>query len=341
MSSVLTVVPSAAGGVTYRLYRDEDDLAGMARANAASKQRAGIVEQIDLDHMRHTYRHLVNCDARRDVLLPELDGRIVGYVRRWWSDQHDGSRAYTSLVIVDPVAWGRGVAGTLLDWAEGRHHEVAFEDPGVHATDRPRWLETFAYDSDEEMTRAAEAAAYRVVRRGAEMVRDSLAGDLPRFPLPEGFELRPVSRVNARAVWEAAGEAFSDSFGEAVEGEAEYIAWRDDPASDLSLVVAAYAGDQVAGHVINRLDDRPDGTVQGLLASVATRAPYRRRGLARALVSESLRLLRERGATSAYLGVDLENPRQALTLYESCGFRVKTNELTYRRPFDGRWPEDT
>jgi ribosomal protein S18 acetylase RimI-like enzyme len=74
---------------------------------------------------------------------------------------------------------------------------------------------------------------------------------------------------------------------------------------------------------------------------VGTVAPYRRRGLARALVARSLRVLRDRGARSAYLGVDLQNPNQALTLYESCGFRVVNSSLTYRRPFDRPWPEET
>ena len=50
------------------------------------------------------------------------------------------------------------------------------------------------------------------------------------------------------------------------------------------------------------------------------RRPWRRRGLARALVMRSLAVLRDRGLTSAGLGVDADNANEALRLYTECGF---------------------
>jgi ribosomal protein S18 acetylase RimI-like enzyme len=50
-------------------------------------------------------------------------------------------------------------------------------------------------------------------------------------------------------------------------------------------------------------------------------------------MAENLRLLREAGAASAWLGVDMDNRNQALTLYEACGFRVVTRSADYRKPF--------
>jgi ribosomal protein S18 acetylase RimI-like enzyme len=62
-----------------------------------------------------------------------------------------------------------------------------------------------------------------------------------------------------------------------------------------------------------------------LLDAVATHPGHRRLGLARAAINHSLRLLRDEGATSAYLGVDTGNHNRAMALYESCGFvRVGT-----------------
>ncbi len=83
---------------------------------------------------------------------------------------------------------------------------------------------------------------------------------------------------------------------------------------------------------------RPDGTVSGLLAGVCTHPAHRRLGLARACIVESLRRLRDAGATSAYLGVDTDNQNRAYTLYESCGFRIATSSTSYRKPFS---PEAT
>jgi ribosomal protein S18 acetylase RimI-like enzyme len=173
------------------------------------------------------------------------------------------------------------------------------------------------------------------------MVCDTLDDPLPDVRLPEGFELRPVPPEALRSFWEHTVSVFADTFGEQRHGEDDFASWRDDPSRDRTLDVVAWHGDEVAAYVLNQLDTGPDGSRRGELHEVGTVSAYRRRGLARALVARSLRVLRDRGARSAYLGVDLQNPNQALTLYESCGFRVVNSSLTYRRPFDGPWPEET
>jgi ribosomal protein S18 acetylase RimI-like enzyme len=320
--------------------RDLGDVAGMAAANDALRRATGVLEPTEVGEMTRHYEHLVNSVFTRDVVIAERDRRTVGYARTAWRDHTDGGRAYEITLLVEPDSWGRGIARTLLDWAHDHHRSLIAADPATHATDRLRFFETFLFDGDTEFEAALEAAGYRVVRRGAEMLRDRLDAELPQVLLPEGFEIRPLREADVRAFWEAAVETFNESFGEPVQTEEDWQQWRTDPRLDLSLIVVAYAGEDMAGYVHNVLEPQDDGSIRGLLDGVATRAPYRRRGLARALVAHSLRLLRDRGATSAYLGVDLQNPNQALTLYESCGFRVASGGRTFRRPVDGRWPED-
>jgi ribosomal protein S18 acetylase RimI-like enzyme len=67
---------------------------------------------------------------------------------------------------------------------------------------------------------------------------------------------------------------------------------------------------------------------------VSVRRPWRRRGLASALIAESLRVLKDRGMTEGALGVDAENPMGALGVYEANGFRVHRKGLNYRRPLN-------
>jgi GNAT superfamily N-acetyltransferase len=76
------------------------------------------------------------------------------------------------------------------------------------------------------------------------------------------------------------------------------------------------------------------GYQRGWLSSVFTRRAWRRRGLARALIGRSLALHRERGMTTAALGVDAENPSGALGLYEGMGFAVNYRSIAWRRDFD-------
>jgi ribosomal protein S18 acetylase RimI-like enzyme len=76
--------------------------------------------------------------------------------------------------------------------------------------------------------------------------------------------------------------------------------------------------------------DRP----RGWIARVSVRRPWRRRGIASALTAAGLRALRERGMTSAQLGVDSENPTGALGVYERLGFAVAERATTFRRPLE-------
>jgi mycothiol synthase len=98
--------------------------------------------------------------------------------------------------------------------------------------------------------------------------------------------------------------------------------------------IIAFDGDQVAAGVINAIypeENETLGTNRGWLDSVFTRRPWRRRGLARALIARSLVKLRERGMTSAVLGVDADNPTGAYGLYESLGFAVTYRSTAWRK----------
>jgi mycothiol synthase len=63
---------------------------------------------------------------------------------------------------------------------------------------------------------------------------------------------------------------------------------------------------------------------------LGTRRPWRRRGLAKALLYASFNEIRARGKPRAVLGVDAENPTGATRLYEGAGMRVLSESAAYR-----------
>jgi mycothiol synthase len=63
------------------------------------------------------------------------------------------------------------------------------------------------------------------------------------------------------------------------------------------------------------------------------RRPWRRRGLARALLTRSLKMFQEMGMVEAALGVDSQNLNGAFRLYESVGFREAQRYMIYRKAF--------
>jgi mycothiol synthase len=317
-------------GLRFRHYLGAADHAGMATANQAVRDAMGALDFVSEESIARQYANLVNSDLHDDLLIAEVDGRIIGYGRVEWVDAIDGPRYLQTVCLLEPAYRRRGIGGAMLAWQEQRMGELAVSLP----QDRESVMRTWTYDRDAGAAPLLGGRGWSVVGRGYEMRRPTLEA-IPEVPLPEGFTLRPVDGAEARRVWEGAAEAFRDERGEGEWTDADWIRMSEDPYRDLALWAIAYHGDDVAGGVQGRIDPEENahyGVQQGYVDAVWTRRPYRRRGLARALLADVLVRLRDRGMTSAHLGVDGLNPNQAVSLYESLGFDVHTSESEWTKP---------
>jgi mycothiol synthase len=175
---------------------------------------------------------------------------------------------------------------------------------------------------------------YVSVRHFYDMVRGTLA-DLPNAPLPSGLAVRPVQPAHYRAIWEADQDAFHDHWGFMPGTEEEYQRWLAFPYFDPSLWCVAWDGGEVAGQVrsfIMPAENRTFNRQRGYTEDISVRKPWRRRGLARALIGLSFQALRMRGMKEAALRVDTDNESGALRLYACCGFQVAKHSSAYRKP---------
>jgi mycothiol synthase len=324
-------------GLAFRHWTGQADMPAMFAVSSTARAADGEVEPITLEAMTVRYRHLVNCDLDEDLIIAELDRRVVGYARVEWADSNDGERWYESTCLLVPEARRRGIGTAMLAWTEARRRTIHAEHVSRgESPDVPTFLTTFVFDGDAGAHALLRSAGYEVMRRFFEMARPNLDHIAP-VPLPDGLEIRPIDRDRARLrqLFEADVDAFRDHFGWVDGSDARFEEMVNDPDFEPALCVVAYDGDEVAGAVINGIHGG-EGRRQGWLDSVFTRRPWRRRGLARALIARSLGLLRERGLDAAYLGVDATNPNQALTLYESAGFEIASSSSAYRKPIDER-----
>ena len=317
-------------GLVLRHLRPPDDYPAMnAVANAIRTAEGDDFYTTD-EQFRKFYENLSRSDPATDVAIAELDGRIVGYGRAAWHEELDGTRIYEVIPFVDPAAAGQDVFVAMLGAIEGRARAIAADHPpGL------KFLETFGGDQAPERDALLHAAGFEPVRFYYAMVRPSV-DDLPDAPLPEGLEIREVQPEHMRPIWEAAEEAFRDHWGYTPSTEADYQLYLTDPVmTDTSLWRIAWDGDEVAGQVrsyINAEENARHGRLRGYTEHISTRRPWRRRGVARALIAASFPLLRARGMTEAALGVDTENTSGALRVYERCGFRPVSRSATYRKP---------
>jgi mycothiol synthase len=324
---------SVGNAVQLRTYRGEEDLPALVELWNAMAIADGIEERRSVDQMAAWYRTATpHLDPWQDLILAEEDGRVLAYGRHDWVDTSDGLREHRNWVVAGPP--GRHLADAVFDALEARAAEAARLQGRI---ERERVFGSWAGDGQQWRHDALIRRGYAPVRWSWVMVRPSLDA-IQQAPVPDGLEIRPFPRERTalRRLWAADAEAFADHWGGFDGSDAAFEAWLTEPEFDPSLFVVAFDGDEIAGAVwnlINASENAALGVRRGWLESVFVRRPWRRRGLAAALVARSLQVLHDRGMTSAILGVDAENPTGALGVYERAGFSVATRETVYRRPW--------
>jgi mycothiol synthase len=327
-------IPGLPPGVQARSFAFPADLPAMAELIAAANTH---------DHFdSFPSPEVLAIQGRATPLFhPERDCVVV--------QDEDGMAA---MVSVDPqvragktVHWTegwvrpdrrrQGIGRALLGWAE-RHAAELVRTRAIEAVDLPQLVGFGVLESNPAAVAFADSTGYPRVRYGFLMRRD-LGVAIPEIPLPAGIELRPVRPEDHRAIWDADVEAFRDHFEPRDRTEDDFDAAFNAPNVETSLWRVAWDGAEVVGSVMNLIDPDENARIGldiGWLEHVSVRRQWRGRGVAKALIVESMRALRERGMAFAQLGVDGENPTGALALYEHLGFVPHETWIAHRRPLE-------
>lgn len=255
----------------------------------------------------------------RLVVTPDGELAAAGIV----SPPPEGGQRADMLGGVHPAYQGRGLGREMLAWQYDRarqlHSDIAPSD---------QWhVEAGASVDDTAAIRLFQRLEFGPVRYFFEMIA-ALDGQQDEMALPDRLVSVPYTPELAKPLHEAHMEAFSDHWGfqrrpfeKWVIGTVESEEFRPD------LTRIAFDGDQIAGYVLayNNVEGRE------YIGQVGTRRPWRKRGLASALISASLAAAVADGKSSASLGVDADSPTGAVGVYERLGFEVKHKFVSYRR----------
>lgn len=321
----------AIPGLHARLFEPARDYPAVAELVATTNARDGVEWIPTAASLEHGWSAKPFMDPARDVVLAEIGGRLVGMTAV--DARHRVDRIVHRIeVTVRHEERRKGIGSALLRWAELHAREKIREGRG--------WPESIGHALglfvDADVDGAQEFAAkhgYRAIRFSYTMHRD-LTMPIPVLPLPEGLDVRPVVEADHRKIWDADIEAFLDHFEPTEVTEDDFVAFFTHPDHATSLWQVAWDGDEVAGSVMTNVypsENEKLGVRRGWLDSVAVRRPWRKRGIASALIARSLVALREHGMTEAALGVDAENPTGALAIYERLGFVRHRTAATYRK----------
>ena len=321
---------TAVPGLAFRHYRGEEDIPAMVNIINKSNPADGVEWIATVKESVNHYRHLTNCDPRKDIIIAEVHGDMVGYGRCWWQQQLSGERIYNHFAHVAPAWRDEGIRRAIVQFNETRLQTIA----ATHPQDSKQWLNCWASETEIHWENLLLDEGYKPIRYFMSMVRPTLA-EIPNLPLPDGIVVRQGTHDQARQIWEALTEAFQDHWGETEWSEETFESWRQNPNFNPDLWQVAWDGDEVAGGVLNFINKQENdeyGRWRGYTEDIFVRRPWRRQGLAKALIARSLQLLKNEGMEEAALGVDAENTTGAVQLYTGLGFQTDKQSATYRKP---------
>ena len=263
-------------------------MATIARAYA---QVDGIERADTAEELTTAFEHLTNCDPATDMLLATVHSgngqapQVIGYSRVTWREEGSGDRWYIFFGRIVPEWRRRGIGQAMLGWVEARLKQIA----DGHPPHIRKHFVCFAEQGEQGFAAMLEKSGYQPMRNSFEMLRPDLE-NIPDFPMPEGLEVRPVLPEHYRLIWDADTEAFRDHWGFVAPGEEDYQLWLTDFTvfqPELWQVAWDIDTGQVAGQVrtfIHHEQNRLYNRKRGYTEFISVRRPWRRRGLARALI---------------------------------------------------------
>ena len=312
-------------GFALRPVTFEDVPAIAALINACAMAEAGQPDTSE-DEVRNELG-TPGIDLERDtwaIFAP--GGSLVAYAAHW-NIAEPRVRAYVA-GNVHPDFTGRGLGTALLHLAEARAAELIPEaPPEVRFTIRGS-----CRDSNKAARSLFEHEGYTLSRIYLRMVI-TMETPPPAPQWPEGISVRTLRDRGSDlyAAYEANEEAFQDHWGHLPITFDKWQHWvEQDPDFDPSLWFLATEGETIVGTCFCR-PFLPGNPALGWVDDLGVRRPWRRRGIALALLRHAFGAFWRRGQRQVGLGVDATSLTGATRLYEQAGMREDERYLQYEK----------
>lgn len=302
-----------------------DDLAAVLSVITADDEAMVGETSMSLEQLE-TFLRAPAIDPDRDILTVRDDaGRIVAGAA--FELRQPGVTSMT-FGWVHPEVYGKGIGQTILEWGVGTARSLVDEAPAGALVETVMPVNV----KNERAVRLAERNGFSATRYFLEMATH-LGRDIEVTAFTDGLQLRTmradegVERLSA-----AIDDAFRDHYGH-VEAPIETVIarmenFRSSPMWDDSLVWLAEDGDEIAGFCVC-ITSRGADPKEGYVGSLGVRRPWRKRGLARFLLTNAFAEYQRRGYESVALDVDADSPTGATRLYESVGMSEVSRTLDY------------
>ncbi len=271
------------------------------------------------------------CSAETDSLAAFTPaGQLAGLARTIQNPQPEGEVRCHLSVEVRPSQRANGLEDALLDWAVERGRQRLLLAPSA----APRVLRFGIQDTQTEWLERLAERDFCAVRSFYRMQRD-LSEPIPAVNLPGDLALRVYTPDLSTDVHAALNEAFRDHWSSEPVSDEDWQMFFIERSSfrpDLTYVVMS--GDEVAGLSLNCISPEENarrGRSEGWIEELAVRRPWRKRGVATALLCAAMHAFKAEGLQHAMLGVDTENLSGALRVYERVGFKPVKRFMQFQK----------
>ncbi|PKO14378.1 MAG: hypothetical protein CVU39_15190 [Chloroflexi bacterium HGW-Chloroflexi-10] len=318
-------------GLKYRLLNPETDFPGISQVyNTASPENSELIPQ-SADAVAREYEQQ-NPDDRQKQLVVEVDGNIIGWGR--YNTYHQRS----TLTIGDhefyvlPEWRSRGIEIPALRYFEAQVSELIRKDQTKEAI-----YKIFINEAETYRINLLKTIGYTQLAAHANMVRPDLE-NIPDFPLPDGFVIRPAADEHIREIYETYREAFQEHIHGSDASEEDFKEWSQASyLADRSLWIVVWDihTNKIAGVILNFIVEEENTCFQrnrGYVEFISVLRAYRGLGLARAMITASLRMYKARGMQEAALSCHTENPFNPIVLYLKMGFQTRYHTLVLSKP---------
>jgi len=268
-------------------------------------------------------------DPEHNIFMAELDdGRMVGMAKVLLL--HGNEDIFWCYVTAHPDARESDAGPRLLqaiwDRVLARRDECEIWSA---------WLQTEVNSLAAWQVALLQQAGLSLARYSLEMLRPLVGESIPPLAVPEGMALRTYRHPQDNpAANVAINEAFRDHWASVEISDEQRAYVFDSGYAQPEASVVAWVDHEVVGACYNDFSPlrfERTGRREGYVDTLCVRRPWRRRGVAMAMLTWTLREAAARGLEAVSLGMDAENPTGAQQLYKRIGFREVDRFHIYRK----------
>jgi len=304
---------------TSRLYKSEQDLLSMLEMLMEGRSLTNDWHYPHVGELLFNY-FMVACHLvpqKNIKLWHDTDDKLIGYAIL-------GEDPSLDWQVLPQYEWS-GIEDEAFAWAE-----TSLET--LRERDSSKWRDDFVSGARQDNARRIlflEQRGFRYSGSFAEvnMLR-SLNELIPETAIPTGFRVSSMDEVTNISDRAAAQREVWQPWTVGNVSDSDYVKFMQLPGYHPDLDVVTLTPDGIIAAYVNGWIDSVNRI--GDLGPVGARLPYRRQGLTRLALLESMRRMKGYGMERVCISTGIQNT-PALKLYESIGFKVVNRSLDYVR----------